>query len=93
MNIYDSKPYKDHGYSPAITMYLVSDDSVEMEKISCLWCKRTIADIKGTIDKVISTPMPIQDFGVAINLRCKLCHQNYRLLVAQTFSVVKLVQR
>lgn len=87
MNIYETKPYKDHGRSPAISMYLISDDTDSMEKLSCLWCKRTIADIKGNIDAVISTPMPVQDFGIAVNLRCKLCHQNYRLIVAQTFVV------
>jgi hypothetical protein len=84
--MYDIKPYKDHADSPALSMYLLSDDSPEMEKLSCLYCKRTIADVKGTIDRLISTPMPIDDFGIAINIRCKLCHQNYRLIVHQSFQ-------
>lgn len=82
---YETKPYRDHAKSPAITLYLISDDSEEMQKLSCMWCKRTIADIKGNIDAAISTPMPIQDFGIGINIRCKLCHQNYRLVVPQTY--------
>lgn len=83
---YDTKPYKDHGHSPAVSLYLTSDDSPSMEKLSCIWCKRTIADVKGNIDKLISTPMPVDDFGIAVNIRCKLCHQNYRLISSATYS-------
>jgi hypothetical protein len=79
--MYDIKPYKNHAGSPALSLYLLSDDQPEMEKLSCIYCKRTIADIKGNIDTIISTPMPLQDFGIAVNIRCKLCGQNYRLLV------------
>jgi hypothetical protein len=88
INSYDTRPYKDHGGSPAITMYVISDDSEQMQKLSCIWCKRTIADIKGHIDTIISTPVPIQDFGIGMNIRCKLCHQNYRLVVSQTYIPV-----
>lgn len=78
---HDVKPYKNHADSPPLSLYLLSDDQPDMEKLSCIYCKRTIADIKGQIDNVISTPMPVHDFGIAINIRCKLCGQNYRLLV------------
>lgn len=83
--MYDIKPYKNHANSPPISIYLLNDDRPDMEKLSCMFCKRTIADVKGTIDKVISSPMPLSDFGIAVNIRCKLCGANYRLLVnAQT---------
>lgn len=78
---YYEKPFKDHRYSPPISIYLLSDDTPEMEPLNCLFCKRTIVDVKGTVDKIISTPMPLIDFGVAINIRCKLCHAHYRLLI------------
>ena len=86
---YDIKPYQDHGYSPAISIYLISEDEGEMQKLSCLWCKRTIADIKGHVDVVIGTPVPVKDFGIAINIRCKLCHQNYRLILPSTYVKVQ----
>lgn len=85
MSRYETKPYKDHGDSPAISLYMIADNGEEMQKLSCLWCKRTIADIKGHIDIAIGTPVPIQDFGIGINIRCKLCHQNYRLVMPQTY--------
>lgn len=72
---------KSRTQAPAISMYLLSSDVPEMEQLSCLWCKRTIADVKGNVDKIISTPMPVTDFNLAVNIRCKLCGQNYRLLV------------
>lgn len=78
---YDEKPYKNHAGSPALSLYLLSNDAPEMEKLSCLYCKRTIADVKGHIDQIVNTPMPVTDFGIAVNVRCKLCGQNYRLLV------------
>lgn len=86
MNIYETKPYRDRRDYPPTSIYIISDDSAEMEKLSCIWCKRTIADVKGNIDVIISTPLPVDDFGIAINLRCKQCHQNYRLIVSQTYQ-------
>lgn len=77
----DIKPYKNRAGVAAMSIYLTSDDTEEMEKLSCMWCKRTIADVKGHIDTIIATPMPVTDFGIAINIRCKLCGQDYRLLV------------
>lgn len=83
MGFYDpyEKPYKDRRTAPPTSIYLISDTAPEMEKMHCLWCKRVISDVKGTVDKIISTPQPIADFDIAVNVRCKLCHQNYRLLV------------
>lgn len=79
---FEIKPYKDRRQYPAISFYVLDDEGAdEMEKLSCSWCKRTIMDVKGRIDLMISTPMPVKDFGVAINIQCKLCHQEYRLLI------------
>lgn len=77
----DERPFRDHRGSPPLSVYLMSDDSSKMERINCLWCKRTINDIKGTITTIIGTPMPVDQFDIAINTRCKLCHQDYRFLV------------
>lgn len=79
---YDIKPYPNRSHQPATSIYLMSDDAnAELEALHCLYCKRIIADAKGHIDKIISTPMPIADFDIAVNIRCKLCKQDYRLLV------------
>lgn len=83
----DTKPFRDHGKSPAITMYHIADESEAMDKLSCIWCKRTIADIKGRIDTIITTPTDIADFGIGINIRCKLCHQNYRIVIPSSYVV------
>lgn len=78
----ERKFYVNKTGAPAISIYLISDDTPKMHKLSCIWCKRTIADVKGHIDSIIGTPMPVIAFGVAINIKCKLCNQFYRLLVA-----------
>lgn len=77
----DEKPYKDHRHAPPMSVYLMSDDVMEMEQLHCIYCKRTIADIRGKIDTIIGTPMPLQEFDIAVNILCKLCKQQYRLLV------------
>ena len=66
---------------PAISVYLRSTEGGKFQKISCSYCKRTIYGLKGQIDKMIDIPMPVTDFGIAINIMCKVCHQQYRLLV------------
>ena len=81
MSYYDEKPYKNRSGTSAISIYLTSDDAPQLDTLNCIWCKRTIADIKGKVDTIIGTPMPLQDFDIAVNIRCKLCHQDYRLLV------------
>lgn len=81
---YPVEQKRNRATDPAISVYLMSD-SKPLEKVSCMYCKRTIADVKGRIDKIIDCPIDPQDFGVAINIRCKLCHQNYRLVINQTF--------
>lgn len=86
---YPIEQKRNRGDDPAVSIYLMSDDK-PMEKLSCMYCKRTISDMKGRIDKIVDCPIDPKDFGVAINIRCKLCHQNYRFIVNQTFLEVML---
>lgn len=81
---WDVKPYRDHRSDAAISVYMISGTRRVMDKVSCIWCKRTIYDVKGTIDKIITTPMPVADFDIAVNIQCKLCHASYRLLMNAT---------
>lgn len=89
MNDYFVSPKRKRDSDPALSIYLINDFAPEMEKLSCMWCKRTIADVKGTIDKIVDAPVDSADFGIAVNIRCKLCHQNYRLIMSQTYIEVK----
>ena len=89
--MYYSEPAKrKRGDDPPLSIYLINEVAPTMEKLSCIWCKRTIADVKGRVDKIIDAPIDANDFGIAVNIRCKLCHQNYRLVVSQTFIEVIL---
>jgi hypothetical protein len=81
MNIYDTRPFRDHRNDPAVSIYVLNTNNSYLEKVSCMFCKRTVWNMNGTIDKIIVTPMPVQDFGVGINIQCKQCHQQYRLLI------------
>lgn len=78
-------PKRKRNGDPAITLYLINERAPGMEKLSCIWCKRTIADIKGRVDRIVDAPVDTNDFGIAVNIRCKLCHQNYRLVTVETF--------
>lgn len=82
---YPTEQKRNRAEDPATTIYLINDHGHGLEKLSCMYCKRTIADVKGRIDKIIDAPVDPADFGVAINIRCKLCHQNYRLIMGATF--------
>lgn len=70
--------------APSISIYLINDDTPEVfaiYKLSCLFCKRTIADgIKGRVDAVVDAPLPADEFDLAINIQCKMCGQKYRIL-------------
>jgi len=79
---YDIKPYRDHRDDAAVSIYILNAKVCDkLEKISCMYCKRTVWNMAGVIDKIIVTPLPIIDFGVAVNIQCKQCHQQYRLLM------------
>lgn len=79
---FGERPYKLRASKPATSIYLRGSDANEMDKLSCIHCKRTIADVKGVVDKIITTPMPLTDFEIGVNILCKLCKQQYRLLVS-----------
>lgn len=82
MNIYDQRPFRDHRTDAAISVYVLDNKACRgLEKISCIHCKRTVWDMYGRVDKMIMSPMPADDFGAAINIKCKQCHQDYRLLI------------
>lgn len=81
MNVYEVKPYRDRRLEPAVSVYVLDNYScTHLEKISCIFCKRTVWDMFGRIDKMILSPLPLTDYGVAINIQCKQCHQMYRLV-------------
>jgi hypothetical protein len=75
---------RDRSEDPPITVYLVNNHKGQVDKLSCMFCKRTICDFKGRIDKIIDIPLDVEDFGIAINIRCKLCKANYRMVVNAT---------
>lgn len=81
MNIYEVRPYRDHRNDPSVSIYVLNGEQKHMEKISCIFCKRTVWNMNGMVDKIIMSPMPINDFGIATNIQCKQCHQMYRLLI------------
>jgi hypothetical protein len=82
--------YEDRRHQPAVTVYLLSDDSqVErMKKISCMFCKNTLCRISGQMDKVISTPMPLDDVHSATEIPCKKCHQMWLLCTISDVAIV-----
>ena len=88
MSQFEFKPYKDHKDSPAMTFYMIDDVSRKTEKFSCVWCKRTIAEIKGLVRSVVMTPVPVADFGMSYDIRCKLCGQDYRFVTNPTTVVL-----
>lgn len=71
---------------PTLTLYWLAadehDNKVELNSLSCLWCKTTLLDeMKGTISTIINAPIGLDDFALAGTIRCKFCKQNYRLAV------------
>ena len=79
----EGRPRRDT--APAISVYFINDaDHNPPHKLSCMFCKRTILDsVSGRIDKMIDTPLPVaEDFGLALNVQCKLCGQKWRVLGA-----------
>lgn len=85
MNYYDTKPYRDHDADPPISLYLIAQPTtgrpVQFDKVSCIWCKRTIYELGGRIDKIINAPMAVDEVDIATQIRCKVCKANYRLIV------------
>jgi len=85
MNYYETKPYRDHGNDPAISVYIMAqpaNSNVQvLDKFTCIWCKRTVYELHGQIDRMINAPMVVQPPQVGIDILCKLCHARYRLII------------
>jgi hypothetical protein len=74
--MYEIKPYTNHRDWPAHTVYIgLSPDVPAITKISCMYCKTTICRIAGYIDKVVPTPLPLEDFSYVTEVFCKTCKQ------------------
>jgi len=81
---YQIKQYRDHRQDQPISVYMtfaVNGQQQELDKFSCIWCKRTIYELRGNVDKIIMAPMPATDFDMSIQIACKLCKARYRLLL------------
>lgn len=82
---WDSRPYIKRKDFPEISIYLINVDAPTLTKLSCIYCKRTIIEVKARADKIIGTPMPVVGFYAAERIVCSLCGQHYRLLTAHPF--------
>jgi hypothetical protein len=74
------EPRRDRRNDPPVTIYVINSTKPYLEKISCIYCKRTINDMKGRVDRIIDAPLDVSDYGIAINVMCKQCHQFYRFV-------------
>lgn len=79
---------------PAITIYWIASAidkrPVKLNAWSCWWCKTTIMDqIAGTIDSIVNAPVSLDDFGISGTIRCRLCRQNYRLVIRDSYIPLK----
>lgn len=88
----DERPYRSRHDEPPVTIYLLSGDQGTMDKIACMFCKRTITDIKGRIDYVVSTPTTLEEYDIAVNVLCKLCKQQYRFVSNLVHAKVEVQQ-
>lgn len=89
MNFNSRDNWVDRRDAPIVSVYLVNSSTQHPpHKLSCMFCKRTIADgVKGEIDRIIDGPVPDEDFGTAMNIQCKLCGQKWRILGSIANSV------
>jgi hypothetical protein len=76
---------------PAVTLYWTAE-SIERGRpvllyvLHCMFCGRILSkELKGNISTAVNAPVNVIDFGMAMTLRCKLCKQNYRMVVADSF--------
>lgn len=91
-NAFETKPHQivraDH---PAITFYWIAESEergrpVVLFEVSCLFCKRTLlTDVRGSFSVIINAPTSLLQFGMGLTVRCKLCKQSYRIIVAESF--------
>lgn len=76
---------------PPTTLYWIAESiergrPVLLHSLFCLFCGRMLSnDLKGNFAMVVNAPASLIDFGLSMTLRCKLCKQNYRVVVADSF--------
>lgn len=66
--------------SPPISIYVVITATPIFAKLSCMFCKRTVVETNLDIAKIVTAPMPLEEFDSAQEIQCSLCSQKYRLL-------------
>lgn len=88
--MYESKPYSGHEDWPPISLFNLSDDTPQLNKISCMFCKATLCRISNRITAVVFTPSPASDFDNVTEILCKKCKQMYRLCNIAPENVVDL---
>jgi hypothetical protein len=76
---------------PTTTLYWIAESvdrgrPVLLYYLHCLFCGRMLSDeLKGNFTMVVNAPVNIVEFDLAMTLRCKLCKQNYRVVVVDSF--------
>lgn len=76
---------------PSVTLYWMAESidrgrPVMLHTLYCMFCGRILSsELKGTISMAVNAPVNIIEFDLAMTLRCKLCKQNYRVIVADSF--------
>lgn len=79
---------RDRREDPTVSIYMINDDAPRLHKMSCMYCKRTIYDAKGSIDYITNGPISSVDFGAVVDIQCKLCRQMYRLILGESYTGV-----
>lgn len=77
---------------PAVTLFWIAAPTetrpVPLNGLNCIFCKTTIFDhMTGTIESILNAPVNIDDYALSGTVRCKLCKQNYRLVVAESYQM------
>lgn len=65
---------------PTVSIYIVANAGPAFEKLSCIFCKRTIIESNVLPVGIITAPLPLEQFKTASEIQCSLCAQKYRLL-------------
>jgi len=83
----DKQMHRKRKTDPIIEMYFISSSAPELRKVSCMQCKRTIFEAKGRIIKTVNVPSDPEDFGLVVDIMCKLCQQRYRIIPMGSFII------
>jgi transcription elongation factor Elf1 len=76
---------------PAVTLYWMAESiergrPVLLHTLYCMFCGRMLSsELKGNFQVLVNAPVNVVEFGMAMTLRCKLCKQNYRVVVTDSF--------